>query len=372
MPKNLSSDIEVANAMASKYPKGIVPIFPVIPNKNGNPMGIDFLNSPYCLNDETEEDYGLKADSIINAATPENTRRAYTGDILYFRQWVIHAYETWPAKESVILKFIIHHLDEMPADIEEPLLSSGWKRTRGTHSVATVKRRLTSIAILYKFNNLSDPCDTPKVKALLSAVSKTKGQQKQSKAITRNVLDNLIAVCSGKTLIDIRDKALLLFIFASGGRRRSEAAEAIFDNLDETVDGDFIYNIAKSKTDQQGNGKPVPIKGRAAAALREWLKSANITIGKLFRSVSKGGEIGQALTGVDINRIIKKLCKRAGYDSSQYTSHGLRRGYITEAGKQGCSLGDTMALSGHKSVSIAMKYYESGAVINNKAADLVE
>ena len=375
MPSKIN-DFQLADLNASKWPEGKKPIYAVIadPN-NGQPLGVDFVNGPWCINDETEEDYRLKADTVITDSIPENTRRAYLGDIQYFTQWVTYALpRVWPIKvsEEIVLQFIFHHLQEMPVDVENILISSGWKRTRGQHSLATVKRRLISLTIFHKFNNQEDPCDTPKVKALLSAMAKTNRQQKKSKAITKNILENLLATCSEKSLIDIRDKAILLFGWASGGRRRSEIADAVIENLEETVDGDFIYRIAKSKTDQTGKGHEVPVKGIAALALREWIKASGVNEGKLFRSVSKGNKIGEKITEVDINRIVKKRCEKAGYDPKQYSAHSLRRGFITEAGKQGCPLGDTMALSGHKSVNIAMGYYESGAVINNKAADLME
>lgn len=369
-------DYKLADLNASKWPKGKTPIYSVIiDEKSEQALGVDFVNGPFCVLDETEEDYRLKADTFINASIPENTRRAYFGDIQYFLQWVTYAVSpkgNWPVLEETVLKFIFHHLEEMPLEIENALILSGWKRTRGVHSLATVKRRLVSLSILHKFNKQSDPCDSHKVKSLLSAMEKKHGKQKKSKAITKNVLENLLITCSESSLIDIRDKALILFGWASGGRRRSEIADAVIENLEETVEGDFIYHIAKSKTDQKGKGHDVPVKGKAAIALREWLKLSRITEGKLFRSVSKGGKIGDKITDVDINRIVKKRCEKAGYDPKQYSAHSLRRGFITEAGKQGCSLGDTMALSGHKSVNIAMGYYESGAVINNKAANLVD
>lgn len=365
-----NKDCELANAIAAKWPKGKTPVFPVgLNQENGQPF-IDFQNSPYCVNDETEDDYGLMATTIINQSIPENTRRAYLGDVHYTYQWAINARISWPMSEDNVLKFIIHHLQEMPKDLEDALISSGWKRARGVHSLATVKRRLVSISILHSFNNLPDPCDSVTVKALISAIAKTSEHQKKSRAITKTVLDNLLSTCSEKSLIDVRDSAILLFGWASGGRRRSEIANAVIENIEETADGDFIYRISKSKTDQTGKGHDVPVKGKAANILREWLKISGITTGKLFRSVGKGGKIGEKITEVDINRIVKKRCEKAGYDPKQYSAHSLRRGFITEAGKQGCSLGDAMALSGHKSVSIAMGYYESGAVINNKAADI--
>jgi len=368
------TDYELADQTAKRWPKGKTPIYGVLTDCSGEPGGVDFVNGPYCVIDETEEDYGLKADTFINASIPENTRRAYLGDIQYITQWLrytVGPMGIWPVTEETVLKFIFHHLEEMPFEIENALISTGWKRTRGVHSLATVKRRLTSLTIIHQFNKETDPCDTPKVKALLSAMAKTAKQQKKSKAITKNVIENMLLTCSD-SLIDIRDKAMLLFGWASGGRRRSEIADAIIENLEEMADGDFIYHIEKSKTDQTGKGHDVPVKGKAATALREWLNVSGITEGKIFRSVSKGGKIGEKITDVDINRVVKKRCEKAGYDPKQYSAHGLRRGFVTESGKQGCSLADTMALTGHKSVPVAMKYFESGSVLNNKASNLVE
>ena len=40
----------------------------------------------------------------------------------------------------------------------------------------------------------------------------------------------MLATCTDG-LIGVRDRALLLFAFASGGRRRSEVASAVMENL---------------------------------------------------------------------------------------------------------------------------------------------
>ena len=46
----------------------------------------------------------------------------------------------------------------------------------------------------------------------------------QTTPVTRDVLDQLLATCDAGRPADLRDRALLLVAFASGGRRRSEAA----------------------------------------------------------------------------------------------------------------------------------------------------
>jgi integrase len=324
------------------------------------------------LEKKLESDYGVKADSFIHAATPANTKRAYVGDIKYFTKWITCAVSpegVWPVSEDIVIKFIFHHLDEMPVNVENALIAGGWKRGPGKHSLNTVKRRLVSLSIMHSMNGQPDPCESPRVKALIAAMSKTPEGVNKAKAITKEILERMILTC-GDSLIDTRDKALLLFGFASGGRRRSEIADAIIENLDKSG-VNFIYRINKSKTDQLGKGHDVPVKGSAAKALTKWLDAAKISGGRLFRAVSKGGKIGEKITDVDINRVVKKRAKMAGYDSTQFSAHSLRRGFMTESGIQGCTIADAMALSGHKSVNIALGYYESGSVINNKAGDLI-
>ncbi len=58
-------------------------------------------------------------------------------------------------------------------------------------------------------------------------------------------------------------------------------------------------------------------------------------------------------------------------DPSQFAGHSLRSGFISESGRRKVALGDAMALSGHRSVPVAMGYYRSGDVLNNPAGDLL-
>lgn len=369
------NDLELVEEIQKRYPTYQIPIFRPSFEK---PHNIDFINGPCAVIDESENDYKIQADEVISDSTPINTRRAYTGDLIYWSQWyMVSVFSKNPHikevnDEDVILQFILEHLGDMPKDVEDELIRRRIKKHKGSHSLSTIRRRLTVFTAQYRSAGGKDPCDTPRIKKLLSSLEK-KTTTKKSKAITKQVLENLISTCKTKSLLDIRDKALMMFGFSSGGRRRSEISEAIIENLEENSDGDFTYRIAKSKTDQSGKGLTVPIKGKSAQALREWLLVTGIKEGKIFRSVKKGGlKIGENITPVDINRIVKRRCKLSGYDEKMFSAHSLRSGFITEAGKQGCSLGDTMHLSGHKSVPVAMGYYQSGNVLNNKAANLVD
>lgn len=370
MPLN---DLELVEEISKRYPQCQIPLF--APSFE-NPKDLDFVNGPCAIFDESENDYRLKADGMISDSTPLNTKRAYSGDLIYWARWFTTAVfsknrHIKEVNEDIILQFILEHLGDMPTDVEDELIRLRVKKYKGPHSLATIKRRLTVFTIQCKSAGAPDPCNTPRIKKLLSYAAK-KSKQKQSKAITKGVLENLLETCEGNELIEIRDKALLLFGFSSGGRRRSEISDAMINDLEIDSEGNYVYRLPKSKTDQEGKGNEVPLKGKAAKALKIWLDSSKIVEGKIFRSIKKGGKsIGNSITSVDINRIVKKRCEMAGYDPTLYSAHSLRSGFVTEAGKQGCPIGDVMQMTTHTNVNTVMKYYRAGNIINNKAADLL-
>jgi hypothetical protein len=54
------------------------------------------------------------------------------------------------------------------------------------------------------------------------------------------------------------------------------------------------------------------------------------------------------------------------------TSRSLQSGFVTEAGKQNISLGETMAMTGHRSVQTVMSYYRSGKLSTSRAPRLID
>jgi site-specific recombinase XerD len=134
----------------------------------------------------------------------------------------------------------------------------------------------------------------------------------------------------------------------------------------------YLYNLAFSKTNQAGveraeNHKP--IFGLAAQALTAWLSASHITSGAIFRRVRKGGHIGEALSPAAVKDIVKKRCLLAGIDGD-YAAHSLRSGFVTEAGLQNVPLAETMAMTGHQSVSTVLGYFQITQA--TKAADLLK
>lgn len=315
--------------------------------------------------------------TILDAGIADNTRRAYTGDLRYFWAWARLALglaEAYPVQPAAVVRFIVDHLEGLPEPVDAALVAEGAKARRGVHALATVSRRLAALSVAHEAQGVENPVQLPQVRALMAAARRGRARQglapQKKRAATLDVLDAMIATC-GDDLRDLRDQALLLFAFASGGRRRSEVAAAKVENL-TTVPGGFLYRIPLSKTDQQGVGREVPVLGRAAVALQAWLEAAGIDTGSLFRAVDRSGGVGAKISDKAVARIVKKRTLLAGLDAEKYGAHSLRSGFVTEAGRKGVSRNDAMALTGHKSSTVFDGYYEAGTVVKNRAALIAE
>ncbi|MCD2174346.1 tyrosine-type recombinase/integrase [Rhizobium sp. C4] len=332
----------------------------------------------------------------------ENTLRAFASDLGYLEAWCMAATEgplPWPAPQSLVLKFIAHHLWDparreidpahgMPADVEAPLRSQGLLRATGPHAPATVKRRLTTWSVLTKWRGLEGDFLASSVRAALRlavrAQARPRGRKSQS-AITGDVLSRLLATCATDRLADLRDRALLLTAFASGGRRRSELAALRVDDLidDEPVHENpndpnsrqmpcMILRLGRTKTTAADEDARAVMVGRPVAALKAWLAAAGIETGPVFRRIDQWGNIDRRpLTPQAVNLILKSRCEKAGLDPAKFSAHGLRAGYLTEAANLGVPLQQAMQQSQHRSLAQAASYYNDENRRNGKAARVV-
>ena len=144
-------------------------------------------------------------------------------------------------------------------------------RERGLPKISTLKRRMASLSVAHALAGVSNPCEDPRVRDLLrrarrAAVAKGWSPRKKA-AAALEVLDRMLETCVEGTPHDVRDRALLLFAWSSGGRRRSEVAAATIERL-EPHGEDFVYRLGVTKTNHDEDTGVVPVAGRAATAMR--------------------------------------------------------------------------------------------------------
>ena len=326
--------------------------------------------------------------SLMREGSSENTLASYRSAVQYWAAWHelrLQKPFQLPISVSTVLQFIADHVEHMggqglthdlPPDIDAALVTAKVKRKPGPFKLATVRHRLAVLSEAHETKNLPNPCRSRAVQTLLervrSAYAKRGERPARKDALTREPLEQLLATCDD-SLIGLRDRALLLFAWASGGRRRSEVVRATMENTRRVEEG-FLYTLGYSKTDQTGTERAdrhKPIVGRAAVALDAWLQAAGITSGPLFRRVRRGGVIGDGLSAEAVRKIVQARAAQAGL-KGDYAAHSLRSGFVTEAGRQGLPLGDIMAMTGHASVASVVGYHRAGAVLSSKAGLLLD
>ncbi len=326
---------------------------------------------------------------LLREGESTNTRNSYQSAMRYWAAWHALRFERQmqlPLDVACVLQFIIDHAQrqtgaglasEMPAHMDRALVEAGYKAREGPLSHNTLVHRMAVLSKAHQVHGLANPCQDGAVRELMSRTRKAyarRGEQPAKKdALTRDLLEQLLQTCDD-SLRGRRDRALLLFAWSSGGRRRSEVAGADMRHLRAVGPQEFIYTLAHSKTNQSGRDVPEnhkPVTGRAAQALADWLRAAAIQEGPIFRRIRKGGHVGEPLSPAAVRDIVKQRCALAGVEGD-FSAHSLRSGFVTEAGRQNVPLPDTMALTGHSSVNTVLGYFRADSALSNRAARLLD
>ncbi|SES46476.1 site-specific integrase [Rhizobium sp. NFR03] len=335
---------------------------------------------------------------LVNQGMGDNTLRALTSDLAYLEAWGLAATGKslpWPAPEALLLKFVAHHLWDpekraadpdhgMPTAIDENLRIQGFLKSIGPHAPATVRRRLANWSTLTKWRGFHGSFASPALKSAIRhavrAVPRTR-QRKSAKAVTGDILAKLLATCATESLRDLRDRAILMVAFASGGRRRSEIAGLRVEQLTveppiEMPDGPPLPSLAihlgRTKTTSGEQDDTVYLTGRPVDALNGWITAAKIEKGSVFRGIGRWGTVSKrAIDPQSVNAILKQRAEMAGLKPAELSAHGLRSGYLTEAANRGIPLPEAMEQSRHRSVQQASSYYNNASRRTGRAARML-
>jgi integrase len=335
---------------------------------------------------------------LVNEGMGDNTLRAITSDLAYLEAWGLAATGSplpWPAPEALLLKFVAHHLWDplrkkadpdhgMPVAVADNLRSQGFLKASGPHAPATVRRRLASWSTLTHWRGLEGAFTSPPLKAAIRLAVRAAPRQrrrKSAKAVTGDVLSRLLATCESDSLRDRRDRAILMVAFASGGRRRSEIAalrveqltiEAPIEQTDRPPLPSLAIHLGRTKTGSGEQDEIVYLTGRPVETLYAWMTAAKIDKGSVFRGIGRWGTLSRRpLDPQSINAIIKQRVEMAGLDPVEFSAHGLRSGYLTEAANRRIPLVEAMEQSRHRSVQQASSYYNDATRRSGRAARIL-
>lgn len=335
-----------------------------MPDASHLPVAIDEANRRVA---ETVREYAHHA----RGAYATETERALKNDIRAFSLWCRAAgVASLPASPETVVRYIDDQAREK--------------------APATIRRRVASVSKMHIVAGLPNPVTYGDkkgasgdekygpVKLALRRMHRERGRgQRQAGAITGDILKKMIAA-TGDRVIDKRNRALLLLGYDIAARR-SEVVSFVVSDLSAGTDGLATIRLRRSKTDQEGEGIELLIGRDTLAALSDWMTSAKITQGPIFRSVNKAGKVGGPLSyrsdpGKAVAAIFREMAVAAGLPAdiaASISGHSARVGNTQDKFAAGIELGEIMRDNRWKSPEMPMRYGAKQAARRSGTAKLL-
>jgi integrase len=258
--------------------------------------------------------------------------------------------------------------EQTVADYLAYLADNGYK-------AATIATRLVILSQAHKSANLPSPTAASLVRRTHAGIRRTIGTAQQGKApAVSSDLKRMLSKLPN-TQVGTRDRALLLFGFA-GGFRRSELVGVDYKDLEFSSAG-VAVTLRRAKNDQEGASRRIGIpygsleKTCPVRSIQNWIETAGITDGPLFRSLDKFQRVQpRRLSDKAVARIVKRRAKAVGLDPERYGGHSLRAGLATSAAAGGASERVIMAQTGHRSVEMVRRYIREANLFAENAVNL--
>ena len=297
------------------------------------------------------------AQALAGKAAAPATLRAYKADWTHYAAWCAGA-------------------GFVPVPAEPATVGAYLASLAGTHAPTTVRRRLSAIGKMHRFNDLPWNGAHRDIQGPLQGLLREHGRPvRKAAALTLAALRRLVSTCDASAR-GRRDRALLLLGFA-GALRRSELVALRVEDVAPVATG-LRLHIRRGKTDTAGQGAEIGIpRGRHAEtcpvrAFDAWQAVAKRRAGPLFRRISTRGTIAETALHPDaVRRIIAHRAGLAGVEVDGFerlSAHALRVGFITEAYDKGVRDEDIMRHTRHRDLRTMRGYVQRAGLVAESPA----
>ncbi len=278
---------------------------------------------------------GTAVDSFLRHVSIErglstNTVSAYRRDLAIYADWL--AQHGLDSLTEVTSQHISEFVQSLGTREESPLTASSVARILST--VRGFHRFLLEEQIVE-----SDVAHDTKPPRLASRLPK---------AISIEQVSALLAATDGEEVQQLRDKALLELLYATGAR----VSEVVNLNVDDVMDLEMVRLTGKG--DKQ---RIVPVGSYARAALDAYLVRARPVLSVRGRATPALflGVRGQRVSRQNAWLIIRAAAERAGLDV-EVSPHTLRHSFATHLLAGGADVRVVQELLGHSSVATTQIY----------------
>ncbi len=281
--------------------------------------------------------------TLIQASIAASTRRAYRGALGRLDAWLggrvldDHALSEW-----------ITVLHDRGLSVSSASLAVGAARFRA------------------RMAGLEDPAGPLTLRTLAGIRRSSTGRGRgQVAGIPWEEADLVVDGAMGEgTIRGLRDAALIA-VGSDALLRVGEMVAIDVCDIERASDGSAVLHIRRSKTDQEGVGATCYLGRRTVEVLDAWMASAGIGQdgssheAPVFRSVRKGGGIGDRLSCRSARSIVIRRCGRGNGDNGgagRISGHSLRVGSAISLARAGASLVELQQAGRWKSPEMPARY----------------
>ncbi len=270
---------------------------------------------------------------VLNSLSSPHSRRVYARALQEFLRW-LEAERPGPFNKAVVQQY------------RARLEASGRAPATINLHLAAVKKLASEAAD----NGLLAP-------ELAAGIARVRGARRLGARagnwLTRQQAQQLINAPDWSTLKGKRDRAILALLIGCG-LRRSELINLTFDRIQQRESRWVIVDL-----EGKGNRvRSVPVPAWVKALVDEWTAAANLSTGRLFRSINKSGRIwGAGITPKVVWWIVLEYAELIGVPN--LAPHDLRRTCAKLCRASGAELEQIQLLLGHASIQTTERYLGS-------------
>lgn len=284
---------------------------------------------------------------VLDAVESAHTRRAYERALTDFAGWM--AAQGRPLNRALVRRYVTE------------------LREAGT-GASSINQRLSAIRTLVRELADNGALDPALAQGIVSLRGVRQRGQRLGNWLSRQQAQVLLNAPDVTTTKGLRDRALLAILLGCG-LRREEVVSLTTDHIQQREGRWVVVDLIGKRNKMRS----VPMPSWAKAALDAWLHVANPgtlyeTATFLFRSVNKGGRIGEhAITPQAVHKIVRGYALVLGL--GPLAPHDLRRTFAKLAHKGGAGV-DQIGLSlGHESIQTTQRYLGIDQALHDAPCD---
>jgi site-specific recombinase XerD len=307
----------------------------------------------------------------VTAATKERVERFYASVEAIFEAWVTRrkSHHTQRAYRDDVMQFVRFAGIKWPEEDWRLFAVSvrdvmAWRKSLLVLERApkTLNRRISSLSSFYKYlaataAELRLPITVPNPAHAQFIARESSDPLEDTRALTPTRARQLMGLPSGDSLLEARDRAILKLALYTGARIGTLCRLRVKDFLQ---DGDEATIRLNEKGDKH---RTIGIHFAAAEALGEYVKSAGLETGPLFRArrAPKSEDLGEKqISPASMYRLIggylERLPGALKEDGCIYTPHSLRATTATLLLDAGVDIMKVRDLLGHRHVTTTQIY----------------